>query len=70
MSNVSMIDGHIDRPMTNYERIKNMSVEEMVDVLCNQVSFGAGCVLPINDCLDTSCEKCIKLWLESEVETE
>lgn len=26
MSNVSMIDGHIDK-MTNYERIKSMSID-------------------------------------------
>lgn len=26
---VSFIDGHIDEPKTNYDRIRNMSVEEM-----------------------------------------
>ena len=30
---VSMIDGHDDK-ITNYERIKNMSVEEMAEFLC------------------------------------
>lgn len=30
MSNVSLVDGHIDEPkQTNYDRIKSMSVEEM-----------------------------------------
>lgn len=30
MSSVSMIDGHIDK-MTNYERIKSMSIDEMAE---------------------------------------
>lgn len=60
MSNVSMVDGHIDRPITNYERIKNMSVEEMAEELA-QVFFGArGFIM----------KKPIKDYLESEVETE
>ena len=31
MSNVSMVDGHIDRPMNYYERIKNMNIDEMAE---------------------------------------
>ena len=41
--------------MTNYERIKNMSVEEMAQFIC-------GITIPNYD------EGSIKQWLESEVE--
>ena len=68
MSNVSMVDGHIDRPMTNYERIKNMSIDEMADYLidccnCPNDMFLCGSKGSVS-------EKHIKQWLESEVETE
>ena len=53
--------------MTNYERIKAMTVEEMADLLayghiCDHIKgeqYGM--------CLDTYCTNCIKKWLESEV---
>lgn len=57
--------------MTNYERIKNMSVEEMADFLCgvyddeeDAAKFICGIVIPCYN------EDDIKQWLESEVETE
>ena len=62
--------------MTNYERIKNMSVEEMSEVLektvHNKIQFA--CMI----CCNNTCKvgnkmKCIakiKQWLESEAETE
>lgn len=34
MSNVSLIDGHIDEKQTNYDRIRNMSVEELAELIC------------------------------------
>lgn len=48
--------------MTNFERIKEMSVEEMVKsmVFC---SF-------IDDCYLDDCEECHRKWLESEVQDE
>jgi hypothetical protein len=45
--------------MTNYERIKNMSVEELGDFLANYVQ----CTID-----KYACEW--QQWLESEVETE
>ena len=67
MSNVSLIDGHIDK-MTNYERIKNMSIDEMAVYLidccnCPNDMFICGRKGSVS-------EKHIKHWLESEVETE
>lgn len=95
MSNVSLIDGHIDgaeqcvmcgrdipegsqvcvicgrgkpKKQTNYDRIRNMSVEEMARFM-NE----CGCDFPpycgyskAREC-DDNCIKCAKLWLESEV---
>lgn len=55
--------------MTNYERIKNMSVEDFADFLYT-----------ISECENNLCDECplekcvnrqtIAEWLESEVETE
>ena len=65
MSNVSLVNGHIDKT-TNYDRIKSMSVEEVYLIDC--------CNCP-NDMFlcgnkGSVSEKHIKHWLESEVETE
>lgn len=59
--NVSLIDGHIDyeRKQTNYERIRNMSVEEMAKFLI-MVGRLYGGKTPTN----------VKQWLEQEVDTE
>lgn len=64
--------------MTNYDRIKAMSVEEMADVLydvtdkiCFQncsASTGNKFQCPCGENLDISnCKNCMKKWLESEV---
>lgn len=77
MSNVSLIDGHIDK-MTNYERIKNMSVDEMA-VCFSKFSQCDNCLAEdfcnkINnrddDSVMMSCEQRLKEWIESESETE
>lgn len=73
MSSVSMIDGHIDK-MTNYERIKSMSIDEMAE--CYMPFFScpydtpeySGCEMGKQ--FDYDCIQCTKHWLESEVETE
>lgn len=56
------------KPMTNYERIKSMSVEEIVDFInknykCRKCAY-------YNKCCDSNCESGIKLWLEAEVSDE
>lgn len=66
------------KPETNYDRIRNMSVDEMAELL----------YLLLTDCLNTSCDKCffnenkilvcqlshrrisIKQWLLAESEVE
>lgn len=42
MSNVSLIDGHIDEPkkQTNYDRIRNMSVDELAKFISINGSNG------------------------------
>lgn len=68
--NVSMVNGHIDRPMTNYERIKSMSIEEMAELLLDGCR-GAECDdQPKNEYGSVNCFKCRKQWLESEVDAE
>ena len=51
--------------MTNYERIKSMDINEVVDSI---MSIGYGCECCVYDdylCTD-DCEFGIKKWLESE----
>ncbi len=55
--------------MTNYEKVKSMSVEEMADFI-GKKPF---CTLNISDCVygwyndDYDCREHAKCWLESEV---
>ena len=48
--------------MTNFERIKAMTIEDMA----NEMAF---CSF-IEDCLLDDCRKCRMMWLESEVQDE
>lgn len=54
--------------MTNYEKIKAMTVEEMANIL----GFGEnGCCVNA-DCFnwEQNCIECAKTWLESEAEED
>ena len=78
MSNVSLINGHIDGKQTNYDRIRNMSVEEiangiyhrdeiLLDKIC-KMSCKENGRCPVEDTVTSSdCINCVKRWLESEV---
>lgn len=53
--------------MTNYEKIKNMSVEEILGIICNEnrceyCILKGGCLI-VNGFV---CSQNIKMWLESE----
>ena len=52
--------------MTNYERIKQMSVEEMASYFC--IGGLPICPLHAPHCKDDKCPECFKKWLESEVD--
>lgn len=51
--------------MTNYERIKNMSVDELSEFLENASS---GLAIKLFGAYISRCKEYIKIWLESEVE--
>lgn len=57
--------------MTNYDRIKAMSVEEMANLLCGCSDCGNGRCYGNDLCTqgDGACNGVVK-WLESEVDTE
>ncbi len=59
MPNVSMVDGHIDEPKksTNYDSIRNMSVERMSNFLMDWATEFMLGKSPMN----------VKDWLETEV---
>ena len=59
--------------MTNYEKIKNMSVEEMALMLMavythklNIIDKDKLCII----CDKQDCDECVQQWLESKVEGE
>lgn len=57
--------------MTNFEKIKQMSLEEMataIDDNSYDVEPCNCCVFVASSCLYTDCTVGIKIWLESEVE--
>lgn len=56
--------------MTNYEKIKNMSIDEMAKKLAEETKFCVFVDCPEADSKITTedCRKCIAKWLESEVE--
>ena len=51
-------------PQTNYDRIKNMSIEEMAEFFGDRCSCD---ICPVNAGLDT-CPVAYLKWLESEAE--
>lgn len=55
--------------MTNYERINAMGIDEMAELFTEKMGICPDGDLFCNeDCLNGQCEKCIKNWLEREVE--
>ena len=56
--------------MTNYDRIRNMSIEEMAGLLLDGCR-GAKCEdQPTNEYGSVNCFECRKQWLESEVQDD
>lgn len=53
--------------MTNYERIKAMSVDEMAEML-SEVTDCYWCRAKVRNC-EGHCHEFIRRWLESEVDT-
>ena len=57
--------------MTNYERVRNMSVEEMAAFIPDWSYSGAcKCDEKIYVDCNQNCKECVKEWLESEWEQE
>ena len=52
------------KPKTNADRIRNMSDEELADILSDNCFE----VMHTDRCLVGTCKKCILDWLQSEVE--
>ena len=70
VGNVSLIDGHIDEKPTNYDHIRNMSVDELARFINESGhDFPPFCdTKKVDNCeCDYNCFKCAKEWLESEV---
>ena len=52
--------------VTNADRIRAMSDEELADIVAN----GVGCVLKAPHCMDVDCTPCILKWLKQPFEGE
>lgn len=55
---------------TNFERIKNMTIEEMLESIMLLDGACKFCSCDGKNCGDYDCEKGIKQWLESESEEQ
>jgi hypothetical protein len=61
------------KSITNYDRIQNMSIEELADFLMevNQ-AYGMDCMLGVSECkypnVGNNCSLCFKDYLKTEVE--
>lgn len=60
-------------PITNYDRIRNMSIEEMANFLMRvNNAYDMECMYGLSECkypnIDNNCSLCFKDYLESEVE--
>lgn len=55
--------------MTNFERIKAMTIEEMAKHIDAEYGMHQFCTSGI-DCTAIECDECIVAWLESEVQDE
>ena len=53
--------------ITNFERIKQMTIEEMAYYFCTDLPI---CPLKAPHCKDNNCPVCFEHWLESEVNEE
>ena len=51
--------------MTNGDKIRQMSNEDLAKVICTQCSH---CVFASKDCRDINCQEGIKAYLDLEVE--
>lgn len=54
--------------MTNLERIQNMNVEEMAEILFSPCTEEIGGNELCYECTQESCSKCVINWLNSEYE--
>lgn len=62
-------------PITNYDRIRNMSIEEMANFLAKvNNAYAMECMYGISDCkypnINNNCSLCFKDYLESGVEED
>ena len=71
-------NGKGGKKMTNFERIKGMSVEELAEFLLKvNTAYSEPCMTGEKDCKwedyqthDKGCKDCFKEWLESECDAE
>ena len=54
------------RPMTNADRIRAMSDEELIELLKDFSAFA--CIFPDKDCEENSCVECVTKWIKEEVQ--
>ncbi len=54
--------------VTNADRIRAMSDEEMVELLKEFSAFS--CIFPDKDCEEASCVECVTKWLKQPAEEE
>ena len=64
-----VMDAEQFEPMTNADRIRNMSDEELADIIFDDCTIKMGLeTCKYLDCDGHDCKKCVLEWLQSEVE--
>lgn len=58
--------------MTNFERIKNMTAEEMMEFIIYERSCDCDCCIYVynDNCTMPKCKEGIKAWLEQEADND
>lgn len=69
---IEALEKQIQKPKTNYDRIRNMNVDELAEFLEEFKKYRCpNCAYHYEEepCFDKYCENGLKQWLESEVDT-
>ena len=56
--------------MNNFEKIKNMTLDEMAEFIAENINCGSCCLTDTACPVDLECDEVVKQWLQAESEKE
>ena len=54
--------------MNNFEKIKNMTLDEMAEFIAENINCGSCCLTDTACPVDLECDEVVKQWLQQESE--